>query len=344
MTGRSMTIDTIPGLRALTLSPDYRNTLNLPEKQTEEYTLLATGEYNINFQFRHPVSSELLVLRVNSESQMHLSNQIEYEANALQLLKNSGRTPELRYVYAGDYQLTRGALVMSFLPGRALHYGAPEEIQEAARCLADIHSVTVSADCGLIRPKAPIRAILEECEEMFRTYEESPLGQDSVKKRIRALLDAGWAMTQNASEYQGYSCCVNTELNNTNFLVDDSGNVRLVDWEKPLYSDPAQDLGHFLAPTTTFWKTDEIFSEETREKFMDTYIEAVRERYDTIGLRERTRDFTVITCLRGLTWCSMAWVQYQQNDKGLTNESTRIKLGAYLSDGFLSKIEAIYGM
>lgn len=344
MSNKSMTIDTIPGLRALTLSPDYRNTLKLPEELTEEYTLLATGEYNINFRFRHPVTEELLVLRVNSESQMHLTHQIEYEANALRILEPSGRTPELRYVYPGDAALTRGALVMSFLPGRALHYGNPEEIQEAAKCLADIHSVPVSVDCGLIRPKAPIRAILEECEEMFQTYEKSPLGEDSVKKRIRALLSAGWVMTQDAPEYQGYSCCVNTELNNTNFLVDDSGSVRLVDWEKPLYSDPAQDLGHFLAPTTTFWKTDEIFSEETREKFMDTYIEAVGERYDTIGLRERTRDFTVITCLRGLTWCSMAWVQYKQNDKGLTNESTRIKLDAYLSDEFLSKIEAIYGM
>lgn len=344
MSNKSITIDTIPGLRALTLSPDYRNTLKLPEAQTEKYTLLATGEYNINFQFRHPLTEELLVLRVNSESQMHLANQIEYEANALQLLKDSGRTPQLRYVYAGDDRLTRGALVMSFLPGRALRYSALEEIQEAARCLADIHSVSVSPDSGLIRPKAPIRAILEECEEMFRTYEESPLGSDSVKKRIRTLLDAGWDMTQDTPEYHGYSCCVNTELNNTNFLVDDSGSVRLVDWEKPLYSDPAQDLGHFLAPTTTFWKTDEIFSEETTQKFMDTYIEAVGGRYDTIGLRERTRDFTVITCLRGLTWCSMAWVQYQQNDKGLTNESTRIKLDAYLSDEFLSKIEAIYGM
>lgn len=344
MSNKSITIDTIPGLRALTLSPDYRNMLKLPEKQIEEYTLLATGEYNINFRFRHPVTGELLVLRVNSESQMHLSNQIEYEANALEILETSGRTPVLRYVYKGDSVLTRGALVMSFLPGGALCYGAPEEIREAAKCLADIHSVPVSEGSGLIRPKAPILAILEECEEMFRTYEESPLGSDSVKKRIRALLDAGWAMTKDAPEYDGYSCCVNTELNNTNFLVDDSGRVRLVDWEKPLYSDPAQDLGHFLAPTTTFWKTDEIFTEETIEKFMDTYIEAVGGRYDTIGLRERTRDFIVITCLRGLTWCSMAWVQYQQNDKGLTNESTRIKLDAYLSDEFLSRIEKIYGM
>ena len=56
----SMTIDMIPGLRALTLSPDYRNALKLPEKPAEEYEMLAQGEYNINFRFRHPVTGEKL--------------------------------------------------------------------------------------------------------------------------------------------------------------------------------------------------------------------------------------------------------------------------------------------
>ena len=83
-----MTIDTIPGLRALTLSPDYRNALKLPEEPAEEYEMLAQGEYNINFRFRHPVTGEQLVLRVNSESQMHLENQNENEGNALKLLEN----------------------------------------------------------------------------------------------------------------------------------------------------------------------------------------------------------------------------------------------------------------
>lgn len=342
---KSMTIDTIPGLRALTLSPDYRNALKLPEEPAEEYEMLAQGEYNINFRFRHPVTGEKLVLRVNSESQMHLENQIEYEGNALKLLENSGRTPVLKYIYPGDEQLTRGALVMSFLPGRALDYSRASELEEAAKSLAEIHCIPVDETDGLIEPEAPIRAILEECEEMFATYWESEMGAPDVKNRIRRLLDEGWKRIQDGGDYTGYKCCVNTELNNTNFLVEEeTGTVRLVDWEKPLYSDPAQDLGHFLAPTTTFWKTDVIFENETIEKFIDTYIEAVENRYDTIGLRARTMEFIVITCLRGLTWCAMAWVQYRQNDKGLTNESTRVKLDAYLTDEFLRRIEAIYGI
>ena len=121
----SMTIDTIPGLRALTLSPDYRNALKLPEEPAEEYEMLAQGEYNINFRFRHPVTGEKLVLRVNSESQMHLENQIEYEGNALKLLENSGRTPILKYIYPGDEQLTRGGAgdVLPAGPGAGLQPG-----------------------------------------------------------------------------------------------------------------------------------------------------------------------------------------------------------------------------
>lgn len=341
---KELSIDDIPGLREFTKSPDYRQALNLPAKQTEMYELLAYGEYNINFLFRHPDTGEKKVLRVTTESQMHLENQIQYEANALQLLADSGRTPRLCFVKGGDRTLTKGALVMTYLPGRDLDYASPLELEETARCLADVHSVKIPKNSGLIQPDSPIRAILEECEAMLQTYTDSPLGKDSVKKRIRRLLDEGWRRVKEAKPYERYLCCCNTELNNTNFLVDEENHVMLVDWEKPLYSDPAQDLGHFLAPTTTFWKTDMIFGDDQIDAFMDAYLEAVADRFDTEGLRQRTREFTVITCLRGLTWCSMAWVQYQDAGKSLTNESTRVKLDAYLSDAFLTRIEEIYGI
>ena len=64
---KSMTIDTIPGLRALTLSPDYRNALKLPEEPAEEYEMLAQGEYNINFRFRHPVTGKQMTFTCEPE-------------------------------------------------------------------------------------------------------------------------------------------------------------------------------------------------------------------------------------------------------------------------------------
>ena len=37
----------------------------------------------------------------------------------------------------------------------------------------------------------------------------------------------------------------------------------------------------------------------------------------------------------------MAWVQYQTEEKELSNDSTRRKLEAYLSDSFLEEIRRI---
>ena len=109
-----------------------------------------------------------------------------------------------------------------------------------------------------------------------------------------------------------------------------------VDWEKPLYGEPAQDLGHFLAPTTTFWKTDVILTEKEMDGFLDDYIGRWEGRFPTDGLKERTFAYIPITCLRGITWCAMAWVEYQQPGRLLQNASTWKKLNAYLDHGFQS--------
>ena len=87
--------------------------------------------------------------------------------------------------------------------------------------------------------------------------------KEKKKVQIRRLLELGQEKINEIRDYSGYRCCINTELNSGNFLMNGAGKDNyLVDWEKPLYGDPVQDLGHFLAPTTTFWKTDLILTEE----------------------------------------------------------------------------------
>ena len=150
-------------------------------------------------------------------------------------------------------------------------------------------------------------------------------------------MEIGWAKADQLTP-PSYRCCINTELNSTNFLMNDSGKDYLIDWEKPLYGEPAQDLGHFLAPTTTFWKTDVILEQEEMKEFVRAYIQKVDGRFETADLWERTSLYIQITCLRGVTWCAMAWIQYQQPDKEIFNASTYEKLEAYLADDFLDRI------
>lgn len=333
----------IKGLENYVSLSSYREALNLPEAVTEEYELLAQGEYNLNYSFTHPYSGEKLLLRVNTGSQMHLDNQIDYEANALRLLEPTGRTPKVLYVDGSKEHLDFGVLVMTYIPGIYIDYLNTKDMAGVAECLADIHSFDVDESCGLIAPGNLLEAMLEECEQMVTRYMESPLGDKVVKKRIRALLDRGQEMVSSVSGTAPYKCCINTELNSTNFLVD-KGRVNLVDWEKPLYGDPAQDLGHLLTPTTTFWKTDVLYSEEQVDEFLREYITAVDGRFNTEGLIERTKLFLTITCLRGITWCAMAWVEYQGPGKLIANESTRRKLDDYLSDWMLTDIERRFGL
>lgn len=335
----------IPGLSELVGSPEYRSALGLPAAVTEEYRLLAQGEYNRNFWFRHPVTGKELLLRVNCGSQMHLEHQIEYESHALELLAPSGRTPRVLYTDGSKRYTDHGVSVMEYLPGRPLDYH--RDLERAAGILADVHSVPLPGPSGLIEPADPLRAVLEECEEMLRVYLNSDLPPLSGKRKIRELLDLAWERYHRTNRTGGARCIVNTELNNTNFLMAEEpdgpagGRDWLIDWEKPLWSDPAQDIAHFLVPTTTFWKTDVILSPGETADFLTAYEASVSGRIDLTGLRERLGVFMPVTCMRGVTWCAMAWVQYQKEEKELSNDSTRRKLEAYLSDSFLEEIRRI---
>lgn len=336
---------------------EYRKALCMPAEVTETYSLLAQGEYNVNYLFAHPVTGRKLILRVNTGSQMHLERQIEYEAHALDLLRKSGRTPEVLYVDGSKSRIGYGVLVMEFLPGRYPSYEDKTDMSGVMKCMADIHSTPIPLEeviygepfgenavpgdtVRLIAPGSSTGAILDECESMLRVYVDSSFGNASTKARLRKLLDSGHRIAeQGRTDAAVTRCCINTELNSTNFLVDDNGFVRLVDWEKPLYGDPAQDIAHLLAPTTTFWKTDTVLSAGETERLIDEYLNAVDNRFDTFGIRGRIQKLITITCLRGLTWCAMAWVQYKDPDKLIANESTRKKLDDYLGDRFLTDIE-----
>ena len=338
-------MERIQGLKEYVQTEHYLEGIGIGKEEQKEiqitYQPLAQGEYNINYWFVHPLTGKKLVLRVNTGSQMHLENQIEYEYHALELLADSGRTPVPVFVDGSKKELPYGVMVMEFLEGSALDYR--KNLMEAAECLTDIHSVPVKETDGLISPSNPLQAILDECNQMVQTYYESDLGEEKKKVQIRRLLELGQEKINEIRDYSGYRCCINTELNSGNFLMNGAGKDNyLVDWEKPLYGDPVQDLGHFLAPTTTFWKTDLILTEEEMADFTRKYIQAVNGRFDVSGIEERLNIFIPITCLRGITWCAMAWVEYQEPGRLIRNEETFKKMEDYLNRDFLDMIEERY--
>lgn len=332
----------------------FKDVIEIPAAASVELFELARGEYNANYLFEHPISGKKLVFRLNTASQMHLSNQIGYEYNALKLLENSGRTPKALYVDGSLEHLDYGVLVMEFLPGRHLRYDT--DMDKAANILADIHAVSVTEDCGLITPENPPAAMLDECESMAEIYYKSELCDMKIKKKIEAMLHKGKKLAD-SYRYCGvgnYKCIVNTELNSNNFLIEENTKTEtgenlsrdcgykadcLVDWEKPILGDPAQDIGHFLAPTTTFWKTDVILGKNEMNEFVRRYKKQTAGRFETYGIEERVNIFVPMNCLRGITWSAMAFVEYNRPDRPIKNEYTFNKICSYLKSEFLEVID-----
>lgn len=322
-------------LRRYIHSPAFLRKLGLPSEAELSLSPLGQGEYNLNYRFTHPATGRELVLRINTGSQMHLSHQIVYEYDALRELAPSGRTPEALFCDDSREILPCGALVMERLPGRALRYEC--DLPAAAEILADIHAVPVPEDSRLLRPERPAQGIYEECLAMAGQY----LGWDGADTAVCHLLETLISKVGRLPLKEPSSapaCIVNTELNSGNFLINEGARSYLIDWEKPLLSEPAQDLGHFLAPTTTLWKTDVILTAEEMKEFVCSYRAAVGGQFDVSSLSERLPLFLTVTCLRGVSWCAMALREYSQPDRPLTNADTLAKIRAYLSADFLQNL------
>ncbi len=334
------------------------------EGDAPELHPLAQGECNVNYWFDAPghalnllearggVRSGRLVMRVNHVSQMHLSNQIAYEFSALDLLESSGRTPRALWCDASRKLVPWGVGVEELLPGRPLVYET--DMGAAARILADVHAVEVpeAACASLVRPSNPLLAIAQECRQMFETYRTWAKADGAVVRAVEAMMQRAFRLAESAETGLGAGrgtggapragrrlCIANTELNSRNFLIGE-GNAPsyLVDWEKPLLSVPEQDLAHFLVPTTTNWKTDTVLTRAEREAFLAEYEHAVAGRFSLAGLHENLGGYLTVTCLRGITWCAMAYVGYTEGGAALRNPDTFAKIHRFLSPAFLQTI------
>lgn len=321
---------------------NIRNNKDLIERfgieENEEFSLLGQGEYNINYIFNSKSYDRKLILRIATHSQMDLENQISYEYETLKLLNKTNRTPKPIYCDHTKELIPYGFLVMDYLPGRHLDY--KKDLKYAAEILADIHNAEVLEENHLLKPENPIEAIYEECLKMFETYRLSKYRDEKTKDFIEGLLEKG----KNIKTIDiGNRTIINTELNSGNFLINGEGTDNyLVDWEKPLYGYPAQDLGHFLTPTTTFWKTDDILSKEEISLFLKEYCNHSKQYKDEKILWKSVKNYLSMNCLRGITWCAMAYVEYQNPDKLISNDYTYDKIKSYLSMDFLNMIKDDY--
>ena len=313
------------------LDIDTKEDLLLAETGYNNIKLLGAGEYNINFTFDDGDLKK--VLRINMKSQMNLENQIEYEYETLQLLKDSGVTPKPYDLVTKTNLLPYKYLTMEFLKGRPLNYKIDMHI--AAYLLSNVHN-TPYGDNNLINVTNPFQLMFDECKQMAGEYLAWDKSDEKVSFYINRFLEK--CLTLIPEKYSiANPCIINTELNSGNFLIGEGKeDSYVIDWEKALIGECEQDLAHFLAPTTTFWKTDIILSENEINEFLEEY-----NNYRNFD-RERFERYLIFNCLRGVTWCSMAFRQYSENDKMLMDETTFKKIASYVDLEFLEKVSAYF--
>lgn len=295
--------------------------------------LLGAGEYNVNFLYSYN-DIEKRVIRFNMKSQMNLENQMAYEYRTLKLLEDSGVTPKVYNLEESPKWLPYKYLTMEYLKGRPLDYR--KDMDVAAYLLSKLHNTRVPNNHGLIEASSPFELMYEECSNMANEYLTWQYADAKVMSYLQKFLES-CKNKLNSEDKLDRPCFINTELNSGNFIIGkDEYSSYIIDWEKALIGDCEQDLAHFLAPTTTFWKTDIVLTHTEIENFLTKY-----EEYRNINI-EKFNKYLVFTCLRGVTWCSMAYRQYSEKDKMLTNDETFNKIKQYLEYSFLEALEKYF--
>lgn len=297
-----------------------------------EVRFLAAGEYNENYLVT--AGDRRLVFRINHGTQLGLDDQISYEFTVLGLVAPSGVTPRPHRLVERHGDFPNGALLMEYLPGRPLDYRNESDLAGVAACFARIHELPYDTSGGpLLVQSAPIDDIVAECRGLLARHENHPLPEHG--RRIRRYMQRVEALAREATFGEDALCIVNTEVNSGNFIVGD--RVRLVDWEKAVASYRYQDLGHFLVPTTTLWKSDYRFDRATRRRFLELYREAANARLSLDEIDAATDALERTILLRAFSWVYMAWAEYESGSRAITNRDTFETMKGYLEriDAFL---------
>jgi thiamine kinase-like enzyme len=272
------------------------------------------------------------VIRLNHGSQLGLDDQIAYEFSVLQAVEASQATPRPFRWSTDTGSLADGIMEMEFLPGVHLDYC--RDSRWAAGIFAAVHQLPT--DPRLLVQPQPIRDIADECLGLLTRYPGHPLTEQYGKLRNyhEEIMDLAAASDHLFADEP--LLIVNTEVNSSNFLIDED-RAYLVDWEKAVVSYRYQDLGHFLTPTTTLWKTDHVFSEEEKLYFLEEYRERGALSIPMDELRSKTRLLERTILLRGLSWCYMAYYEYMQQDRVLAHSETEETIKRYMDrlDWFL---------
>jgi thiamine kinase-like enzyme len=214
--------------------------------------VLSGGITNLNY--RVDVGGESFVLRLGGANTEGLGIDRAVECAAARAAAAAGIGPEVVHVIEPE-----GYLVTRFVGGRPVppdEMRQPETIAEVAALLRRVHALPPIP--GLF---SSFR-VVEAYQQLAAARGPAPLpaGFDRLLAHMRAVEAAFAAVPAPV-------CPCHNDLLNENFLREDAGALRLLDWEYAGMGDPFFDLGNFAA--------QHAFGDEHDRALLAAYLGAV---------------------------------------------------------------------
>lgn len=295
-------------------------------------SFLAQGEYNQNFLLTDQQHRQF-VFRLNYGTQINVHNQIKYEYKALEFLANSGVTPYPYYLDDTHQYFEQGVLIEEYLTGHPLRYET--DLMAAAEIFAKVHRLPINENQTqfFITETRICEDRIREGEQLLKTVWHSTKIKVEQVKLLAQLRD--WCVKHQDNAYfaQQPLSFVNTEVNANNFIIGPQHSW-LIDWEKPVISNPVQDLTQFLADTTTLWRTTTILTPVQKQAFMAQYAQVAQ--VSEAQVVENVQRYMPFLLLRALAWCARLLVDYEC--KPIQNPEIYAKCQQYLQPEFLTQL------
>ena len=345
-------------------NPDLHAAIGAHSSAALGLEYLGAGEHNFNYVLQDGESGRKHVLRVNVVPQVFHKDQISYEYAALKAVEASGCTPRVLFKDTSPAAPRGGVLVMEYCEGDELDFDHLREgdIRCAAQLMANIHAVDVGPACPLHRPEDPLEDLWAESQQRFGVYLRSGAQDARITKWVERFCNASRAAMDASGAPSGRLSIVHTETLPSHFLIPAqaaqaaAGNKAaqgpfcakpgfIIDWERPVLAEPAQDVAYFTGPTMTYWDSSYLFPACDVEAFVESYWHAVDGRFERGNFDARFSAYRMLTTLRSVGWCCKALVKYGSVGAISGSDKTARKLPVYLSDSFMELLaNEVFGL
>ncbi|MDQ6881216.1 MAG: aminoglycoside phosphotransferase family protein, partial [Pseudomonadota bacterium] len=197
-----------------------------------------------------------LLARIPKQSQLGLSPlaNLAYQRTCFERCAASGHTPRLRACLPPSVHLTRGALLVEEIVGRAAEL--PGDLPFIARAFGELHRLPVPLKVErepLLSPVDPLRSLWNEIDGQAQH-----LGSAGIATPVRQAIELELAALGRliAATDRPPQHLIAFDGHPGNFILAAENRAVLVDLEKCRYGYPGLDLAHATLYTSTTWDVE----------------------------------------------------------------------------------------